>query len=69
MYDLFNDMLKSTKRMAILITHRLGSLKNVGKILVLKDGKIESTGTHKELMTSSSYYNNLFNSQRELYEN
>lgn len=69
MYDLFNDMLKSTKRMAILITHRLGSLKNVGKILVLKDGKIESTGTHKELMTSSLYYNNLFNSQRELYEN
>ena len=69
MYDLFNDMLKSTKRMAILITHRLGSLKNVGKILVLKDGKIESTETHKELMTSSLYYNNLFNSQRELYEN
>lgn len=69
MYDLFNDMLKSSKRMALLITHRLGSLKNVGKILVLKDGKIESTGTHKELMTSSLYYNNLFNSQRELYEN
>ena len=68
MYDLFNDMLKSSKRMALLITHRLGSLKNVGKILVLKDGKIESTGTHKELMTSSLYYSNLFNSQRKLYE-
>lgn len=68
MYDLLNDMLKSSKRMALLITHRLGSLKNVGKILVLKDGKIESTGTHKELMTSSLYYSNLFNSQRKLYE-
>jgi ATP-binding cassette subfamily B protein len=36
---------------SIFVSHRISSIKNANKIIVLNDGKIEQYGTHKELMS------------------
>lgn len=51
----------------ILITHRLGSIKNADKILVLKDGYICEQGTHDELMRKAGYYADMFIAQAKWY--
>lgn len=43
----------------IIISHRLKSIENVNKIIVIDDGKVEAMGTHKELLESSLIYRNL----------
>lgn len=43
-------------RTAVVVAHRLSTIKKANKILVLKDGKIESSGTHEELKTCSPTY-------------
>jgi ATP-binding cassette subfamily B protein len=43
-------------RTAITIAHRLSTVRNADKIIVLKDGKIAATGTHSELLRSYPEY-------------
>lgn len=43
----------------IIISHRLKSIENVNKIVVIDDGIIETVGTHDELMNQSKVYKNL----------
>jgi ATP-binding cassette subfamily B multidrug efflux pump len=50
---------------AIIITHRIFSLFNFDKIVVLEDGKIVELGTHAELLKKKGYYAELFDRQRE----
>lgn len=38
----------------IIISHRISSIKNADKIIVLNDGKIENIGTHEQLLESSA---------------
>ena len=40
----------------LIIAHRLLTIKNADKILVLKDGQIEAEGTHEVLMKNSRTY-------------
>ena len=51
----------------ILISHRLGAVKHINNILVMKNGCIESFGTHDYLMKNSKYYYEMFESQKGLY--
>jgi ABC transporter, ATP-binding protein len=46
----------------VIISHRLKSIENVDKIVVLNDGKVEAFGKHKELLSISKTYRNLVES-------
>ena len=50
---------------AIIITHRIFSLFEFDKIVVLDDGKIVEQGTHKKLLELNGYYTDMYNRQQE----
>lgn len=52
-------------RTSFVIAHRLSTIKNADVILVLKDGDIDSVGTHDELLAQGGFYAELYNSQFE----
>lgn len=52
-------------RTSFVIAHRLSTIKNADLILVLKDGDINSVGTHDELISQGGFYAELYNSQFE----
>ena len=52
-------------RTVIVVAHRLSTLKNVDKILVLDQGQIRESGTHAELMKADSLYKRLYLKQTE----
>jgi len=51
-------------RTTFIIAHRLATVVNADRIVILRDGRIEDVGTHVELMHRSSYYSSLV--QRQL---
>lgn len=50
-------------RTSIVIAHRLATIKNADKIIVMDAGKIVETGTHQELLKKGGYYSNLYEAQ------
>ncbi|SDD93740.1 ABC transporter ATP-binding protein [Pedobacter soli] len=48
---------------SILVAHRISTIKNADKILVLDDGKIIEQGTHNELLSKNGSYTELYNNQ------
>lgn len=55
--DSLNNLIKN--KTVIIISHRLKSIENVDKIVVIDNGYVEKTGTHEELKKSSKAYQNL----------
>ena len=43
----------------IVIAHRLNTIRNANRILVIKDGRIAESGTHEELMALNGQYRNM----------
>jgi ATP-binding cassette subfamily B protein len=57
-------------RTTFVIAHRLSTVVNADQILVLKDGRIDEHGRHRELMKLNGYYASLVNRQtRGLIQN
>jgi ATP-binding cassette, subfamily B, bacterial len=52
---------------AILVTHRLASVKMCDRILVLKSGKLVEIGSHTELLQQLGEYASLWNLQAQQY--
>ncbi|MCU7731126.1 ABC transporter ATP-binding protein/permease [Actinoplanes sp. KI2] len=52
---------------AVLISHRLGTLRAADHIVVLADGRIAESGTHDELMLADGRYAELFHTQARGY--
>ena len=52
---------------AILISHRLSSVRMVDKIYVLDEGRIIESGTHDELIRNNETYHQLFETQAQYY--
>jgi ATP-binding cassette, subfamily B, multidrug efflux pump len=50
---------------AIIITHRIFSLFDFDKIVVLEEGKIVETGTHQQLLALNGYYTYLYEQQQQ----
>ena len=50
---------------AIIIAHRLSTVKNADKIVVLKGGRIVESGTHVGLLKKCGYYYRLVENQLE----
>tara|TARA_Y100000385_G_scaffold108211_1_gene112396 strand:+ start:3553 stop:5367 length:1815 start_codon:yes stop_codon:yes gene_type:complete len=46
-------------RTSIVIAHRLATIKNVDRIVLMKDGQIVAEGCHEDLLSSSSLYKKL----------
>lgn len=57
---------KLTKgRTSIIIAHRLATIKNADKIIVMEQGKIVEMGSHNDLLDSGGYYKKLYEAQFE----
>lgn len=50
-------------RTVILIAHRMSTIINADIIAVVENGQITETGTHRSLLDTNEFYNNLFNMQ------
>ncbi|MFL6247934.1 MAG: ABC transporter ATP-binding protein [Thermoanaerobaculia bacterium] len=50
-------------RLAISVAHRLSTLRNASRILVLENGRVVGIGTHAELLTRSGTYQRLWEAQ------
>ncbi|MDA9357186.1 ABC transporter ATP-binding protein/permease, partial [Flavobacteriaceae bacterium] len=48
---------------SIVVSHRVSSIKNANKIIVLNNGNIEEFGTHDELMNNRGYYKDTYEQQ------
>jgi ATP-binding cassette, subfamily B, bacterial len=53
-------------RTAVVIAHRLSTVKNADQIIVLDNGKIAEKGTHRELLEQNGLYHSLVHNQLEL---
>jgi subfamily B ATP-binding cassette protein MsbA len=51
-------------RTVLIIAHRLSTVKNADRILVLQDGRIVEEGTHEQLLAKGTLYRRLYELQR-----
>ena len=59
------DLLMKGKT-SFVVAHRLSTIKDADKILVMKDGKVVEIGSHNELLSKKGFYYNLYKSQFEI---
>jgi ATP-binding cassette, subfamily B, bacterial len=52
---------------ALLVSHRLSTVKRADKIVVMKAGRVVETGTHKQLFVQGTAYHDLFHKQARAY--
>lgn len=51
------------EKTTIIVSHRISSVKNADKIIVLNKGKIVEQGNHKELLENKGYYYSVYMNQ------
>lgn len=63
-----NLMANFREKTMIVISHRLASIIDFDKIIVMEDGQIIESGTHQQLMETGGLYCNMFNKQADAYK-
>lgn len=66
LYHMFKKIL--TGETSLFISHRLASTKLSDIILVMDNGEIVESGSHKELIDKNGLYKRMFNIQKEWYD-
>ena len=62
--SIFDGLLKKLPETTIvLISHRISTVRNCDRIIVLHDGQIAESGTHEELLENGRYYADLYMQQ------
>lgn len=62
--QILNNLMTLTKdKTTIIVGHRISSVKNATKIIILEDGKIIQEGTHQQLVEKEGYYKELYTKQ------
>ena len=59
---IYNELNETT---VIMVAQKISSIIETNKIIVVNEGKIESIGTHKELLKSSVTYKEIYETQKE----
>lgn len=65
-YDRFATL--SSGKTAVIVTHRLGSVKLANRIIMMQKGEIIGVGSHKDLYESCVEYATLWDSQADAYK-
>ena len=59
--EILNNLFRiSKKKTTIIVSHRISSVKNADKIIILDAGEIVQRGTHQELLAVDGYYKELY---------
>ena len=62
--EILQNLFKISKdKTTIIVSHRISSVKNANKIIVLDEGKIIQKGSHEELVNINGYYKELYSKQ------
>ena len=56
-----NSILREKSRTSVFVAHRLRTIYDSDRILVLKDGQVVETGSHRELLEHDGVYAELWN--------
>ena len=59
MQETLDRLMRSSGITTIMIAHRLSTVRDMDVILVVDEGKIDSFGTHDQLMKKKGLYYNL----------
>ncbi len=66
---IFQDFSRlSQNKTTFYITHRLGSTKDSGRIIVIHKGRVIERGTHKALLEHKGVYSKMYHTQKNQYE-
>ena len=59
--EILNNIFRlSRNKTTIIVSHRISSVKNADKIIILENGQILQQGTHQELLAADGYYKQLY---------
>ena len=61
-----NSLSMNCNRTTLVIAHRLSTVRNAGRIVVLTEDGIAEEGTHSELVSSGGAYARLYNTQASI---
>ncbi|SIQ61534.1 peptidase domain-containing ABC transporter [Priestia flexa] len=63
--EIIKNNLENLKCTQVIIAHRLSTVVNADRILVMNEGSIIESGTHEQLINNKGYYYNLYYLERE----